>query len=309
MKAIVAWASILICIGVCSPTVLARVWTDATGRYSLEADLVASNETQAVLKRADHQLGVFPIDRLSQKDRDYIQSNEARERSRKSLTGIQTWTLRDSQKLVGRIVDFTSRDITIQRRRGRIYVNDRPLENLPEFYQQLIPKFVAQSANLKRADKEGLESLLMHQPNNAISLHVDGVVLETESGDEYVVPLSLFADEDQKLLKGGWDEWLASQRGSDYSGQQKNTFLLQSLAAERQRDQQVQQQIALMQLQMQEVQAGLTSLWEVTLYPAAGQGGRPRWVVVPGRNSRQATNTALERNPGYTAGPVRRVAG
>jgi hypothetical protein len=134
-------------------------------------------------------------------------------------------------------------------------------------------------------------------------------VLEVENGDEYVVPLSLFSDEDQKLLKGGWDEWLEAHRGNDYSAQQNNAFLLQSLAAERQRDQQVQRQIALMQLQLQAVEAGLTSLWEVTLYPATGRGGRPRWVVVPGRDSRQATAAALEQNPGYVAGPVRRVAG
>jgi hypothetical protein len=143
MKAVVPFASVVVLMALCSPPAVARVWTDSTGRYSIEADLVASNESQAVLKRADHQLGVVPIDKLSQQDREYIQSNEARERSRKSLTENQTWSLRDGQKLFGRIVDFTSRDITIQRRRGRIYVNDRPLENLPEFYQLLIPKFVA----------------------------------------------------------------------------------------------------------------------------------------------------------------------
>ena len=44
-----------------------------------------------------------------------------------------------------------------------------------------------------------------------------------------------------------------------------------------------------MQLTMQTIQAGVTSLWEVTLYPAAGQGGPPLWVVVTGRDSNQAT--------------------
>jgi hypothetical protein len=47
----------------------------------------------------------------------------------------------------------------------------------------------------------------------------------------------------------------------------------------------------------------------VTLYPAAGQGGPPLWVVMPGRDSRQATAAALAQYPGYVAGPVRRVAG
>jgi hypothetical protein len=30
---------------------------------------------------------------------------------------------------------------------------------------------------------------------------------------------------------------------------------------------------------------------------------------MPGRNSRQATEAALAKNPGYVAGPVRRVSG
>jgi hypothetical protein len=68
-------------------------------------------------------------------------------------------------------------------------------------------------------------------------------------------------------------------------------------------------EIATMQLKMQAVQAGLTSLWEVTLYPAAGRTGPPIWVVMPARNSRDATAAALQSNPGYVAGPVRRVAG
>ena len=46
------------------------------------------------------------------------------------------------------------------------------------------------------------------------------------------------------------------------------------------------------------MQAGVTSLWEVTLYPARGTAGPPLWVVVPGRNSIDATNQALAQNPG-----------
>ena len=84
--------------------------------------------------------------------------------------------------------------------------------------------------------------------------------------------------------------------------------MLQSLAAARSRDAQVQREIAMMQLKLQAVDAGLTSLWEVTLHPAAGNGGPPLWVVVPGRDSRQATETALQQNPGFIVGPVRRVS-
>ena len=57
---------------------------------------------------------------------------------------------------------------------------------------------------------------------------------------------------------------------------------------------------------MQAVEIGLTSLWEVTLYPQ--NGGQPVWAVVPGRDSRTAQSNALAQNPGCTLGPVRRVS-
>jgi hypothetical protein len=294
-------------VAVCCTGVDARLWTDSTGRYTLEADLVTFNDRSVVLQRADHELVAIPIEKLSEADRKYLASQEAGDVSRKSIEGNQIWTLADGTKIVGRVVDFAKRQMTIQRRRGRVYVNDRPLANLPEFYQQIVPKIVAHFENLPEGDSQAFERWLVRQRAAARTLDLEGVVFETDSGDEYGVPFFLLSDADQQLLKADWDEWLAAH--DEYDSRAHHTFLLQSLAAARHRDAQVQREIALMQLQLQAVQAGLTSLWEVTLYPAAGQGGPPLWVVVPGRDSRQATNAALSTHPGYVAGPVRRVAG
>jgi hypothetical protein len=107
-------------------------------------------------------------------------------------------------------------------------------------------------------------------------------------------------------MQPGWNRWLEAR--DDYDRREHQAFLLQSLAAARQRDAKVQREIALMQLNLQAVEAGLTSLWEVTLYPVAGNRNPPQWVVVPGRDSRQATANALERHPGFVAGPIRRIA-
>jgi hypothetical protein len=285
----------------------ARVWTDSSGRYTLEAKLVTFNDKSVVLQREDHELVAIPIDKLSEQDRAFLKSKEAGETSQAAWGGMQTWTLRDGTKLVGRIVDYATRDITLQRRRGRIYVNDRVYENLPEFYQLLIPKIVAQIENLRASDRPSLESWLARQPGATRTLHLEGVVLETENGDEYGVPFAMFSDKDLKLLKPGWEKWLAAHGDKNYDDLDHRAFMLRSLAAARAHDARVEREIAMMQLQA--VAAGLTSLWEVTLYPAAGHGGPPLWVVEPGRTSRDATEAALARNPGYVAGPVRRVAG
>jgi hypothetical protein len=270
---------------------------------------VAFNDTTIVLQRADHELVAMPVDKLSDQDREYLKSGEAGDLMKETMDGMQTWTLRDGTKITGRIVDFTERDVTLQRRRGRIYVNERVLENLPEFYQLLVPRIVAQLENLRGADRRALESWLVRQRGQPRTFHLEGVVLELESGDEYAVPFFLFSDEDLSVIEPSWDEWIAAHGEKDFDEQAERAFLLSSLAAARHRDKKVQREIAMMQLKLQAVQAGVTSLWEVTLYPVVGHGGSPQWVVVPGRDSRQATAAALRQNPGFIVGPVRRVSG
>jgi hypothetical protein len=301
---------VLICLLACQVTRAdARLWRDDSGRYTLEANLLAFNENSVILQRPDHDLVAFPIEQLSRQDREYLQSKEADELSRQSIEGLQTWTLRNRAKVVGRVVDYAQGDMTIQRRRGRIYVSDRPLANLPEFYQRLVPKIVAHFEDLPRGDHESLEAWLSRQRGQRRTFSLEGVLLETENGDEYTLPFFLFADDEQKLLKSGYEGWATARNGDDFGALDDLAFRLRSLAAARQRDRQVQREIAQLQLKMQAVQAGLASLWEVTLFPAGGRGGPPRWVVMPGRDSRQATAAALQQNPGFLAGPVRRVAG
>src|SRR6476646_5888568 len=151
-----------------------RVWTDSTGRYSIEANLVAFNETTAILQRPDHQLGQVPIDKLSQADRDYLKGKEAGDAVKKVSGATQTWTLRMGGKLVGRVVGFARKQMTIQRRRGNIYVNDLLLDNLPLIYQAIIPKIVAHDAKLVHDDRQGLEDWLITQKGQPMNFAVEG---------------------------------------------------------------------------------------------------------------------------------------
>lgn len=306
----------ILCIVLCLLAALARIaspaaarpWADTSGEYSLEADLISFNETHAVLKRADHELVAFPRAELSEEDQKYLASEEAQAVGRAFAEGMYVWKLADGSEIVGRIVDYANRDITLQRRHGRNYVNDRRLENLPEFYQRMIPKIVAHKEELPRADRRGLRAWLVRQQGAPRTFHIDGVTLETENGDEYAIPFFLFAEEDQRWLSPRREAWNQAGQSKEYGVQREIAFLLETLAAERQRDQEVRHEVAQLKLKMQAVQAGVTSLWEVTLWPAEGHVDQPAWVVVPGRDSRQATLAALEQNPGFVAGPVRRVS-
>jgi hypothetical protein len=169
-------------------TAFARTWTDSTGKYKVDADLIAFNDKTVILQREDHQLGAVQIEKLSQADQEYLKSKEAEERANEVIGKKQTWTLRDGTKVPGRVVDYARRDLTVQRRRGKIYVNDRQFENLPEIYQRMLPKVVANFERINQPDKRGLEAWLVRQKGQPRTFTVEGVIMELENGDEYGVP-------------------------------------------------------------------------------------------------------------------------
>lgn len=296
----------------------ARIWKDVTGSYTIEADLVGFNETTVILQRENKELGAFPIDRLSEEDREYLKSKAALDAHRENLGALQTWTTTRGLNLVGRIVDYTQREVTIQRRRGRTYVNDTVYENLPEVYQRILLGVVEHFENFSVANRADLERWVMGLRGEPRTYKLEGVILELENGDEYGIPFFLLAEQDRNLLQAGYSDWLAAKGIVPESGgglpvgsigtSSDHQLRLQSLAAAYHQNQQINQQIAMMNLNLQAIQAGLTSMWEVTLYPAPGNPFPPRWVVTMGRNSQIATQVALQQNPGFVPGPVRRVS-
>jgi hypothetical protein len=288
-----------------APVAQGRQWSDTSGAYTVEADLIAFDDQKVILQRADKQLASFEIAQLSQGDRDYLATKEARLAAEALANKRQTWTTRGGLQVVGNVVDYVTKQVTLQRRRGHVYVNDRRFDNLPGVYQSIVPQLVAHFEGNRVSDKRTLEAWLTRRRGGPVTYKAEGVVLELDNGDEYAVPFFLFSDKDQSLLKSGWNDWLAMQE--DYSKKESMAGELRALAAARQQDAQVTQQIAKLQLLTTTVAAGVTGLWEVTLFPGPGVAGPPLWVVAPGRDSLTATNFALSNNPGYVAGSVRRL--
>ncbi len=284
----------------------AREWTDVTGKYHLEADLVGFDDETVVVQRADKELGAFPIDKLSDKDREYLKSKDANQTHAENVGQLQTWTMRSRLKVVGRVVDYVRRDVIVQRRRGKIYVNDKAFDNLPQVYRDMLPRIVAHFEENVQADKPGLEAWIRRQKGKPRTFKLEGVLFELENGDEYAVPFFFFSAEDLKILQPGWDKWIEVHQ--DHARRDDHAFRLQSLAAAYKKDQHIDRQIAMMQLNMQAIQAGLVAVWEVSLYPRPGNPNAPLWVLVPARNSAAAVTLALAQHPGYVAGPIRRLS-
>jgi hypothetical protein len=283
----------------------ARTWTDSTGNYRVEADLIAFNDAMVVLKKENCQLVAVPVEKLSKNDREYLASKETAEQARRSADAMQTWTMASGLKVVGRVTDYARRDVTIQRRSGRTYVNDRRFDNLPEVYQKMLPKLVAHFEKAPIDDKRALDAWAAKLRGESRTFTCEGVLLELENGDMYGVPFFFFSKDDLAVLQPGWQRWLASDK--DRAKQEQESLLLEAQAQAYQQDRMANQQIAVMQLQMQGYQAGMFDVWEVCLYPGRGVASPPLLVVVPGRDSRSAAAEAVRRNPGFVAGRVSRV--
>jgi hypothetical protein len=295
----------LVCLGLIDAA-QARVWTDKTGLYTVDADLFAFDGENVIVKRKDGHLGMFEVKDLSDEDQEYLKSEEALQMSQENLGQEQAWTMKDGYRLIGRIVDYKRVNVTFQRRRGRSFVNDRQYSSLPDMYQLIIRKTLEHLTGIANMDDRKLEQWFVTTAGKPQTFEIEGVVIELKDGNEYTVPFFLFSDESLELLKGGWDEWNAAHQ--DYETQKDESFRLQSTAAAMQRERAMEREIAVANMTFNAVAAGVTSLWEVTLYPANGNLSAPGWVVVEGRNSEQAKFNALSQNPGFVSGPIRKVS-
>jgi hypothetical protein len=287
----------------------ARTWTDDTGLYHLDAELIGYGDHAVILQRQDGELGAFPLERLSQEDQDFLQSKRAQEIHSENLAKPQTWTMQRGLKVPGRVIDYARREVTIQRRRGAIYVNHTRFENLPNVYQAMLPKIVQYYESVEDLDIAGFKRWVMALKGEPKTYTLEGVLLELENGDEYGVPFFFFSEADRDLLRQGWEEWLAAnEQEADYQEQSERALRLQAMSAAYRRNQQYDRQVATLSLNLQAIQAGLLTAWEVTLYPGPGVSAPPRWIVIPARTSDQASQLALRQNPGFRLGPVRRVS-
>jgi hypothetical protein len=282
----------------------ARVWTDASGKYTFEADLIAFNETDLVLQKADKTLVAVDMEQLSAEDQKYVQSKEAAEAVDKLHAKKQIWKMRSGLEVIGNVVDYVRKDVTFSMTRGKIYVNDQLFENLTGIQQKVVPLIAAHFTERDITDRAGLFDWLRRRRGEPITFTVEGVQMELENGDLYGVPFFMFSDQALAALKPGWEQWAA--KTATFDQQQESELRLQTEAQSFSEGQAQTNQLLKMQLQMQAFQAGL--LWEVMLYPAPGTSGWPLYVVVPGRDSRQAGWNALANNPGYVLGPIARVS-
>lgn len=282
----------------------AREWSDATGKYKIDADLVANDGKTAIIQTKDRRLLEVELDKLAEPDRKYLASEDAQKAT--STDGMQTWTLgKKGWQVRGKVVAYGRRELVIRRQGAKEYINDRLYENLPPIYKQLIPKIVSHFVNMNVETEEQFLAWCKSQGTRARRFTCDGVMLELENGDRYAVPFFFFSDADLAVLKPGWERWLAAAQDSE--SQNHEDYMLSAQAQAYQNDPQMVTPVQKLELSLLATATGIVSIWEVAIAPGPGVAGYPTSVVVPARDSRAATEMALSRYPGYVAGPVRRL--
>lgn len=283
---------------------VAREWSDTSGHYTVEADLVAMSDNVVMLQKPDKNLLSMKIEQLSEADREYLESKEAEDAIRDADGEFQSWTTRSGLKIRAKVVAFARKDVTIQRRRGKIYVNDKLYDNLPGVYREMVPRIVGHFESLDIQDKKGLENWAKKLKAEPKTFSCEGVLMELETGDLYGVPFFFLSEEDRKFLEPGWERWLAAE--DDRLAQERQALEFEARARESQRDREAMRQYMELQLFLEGYDAGLFDLWEVSLFPTNSRDSG-LMVVVPGRNSQQAAAEAKKRYPNHNVGPIAKV--
>jgi hypothetical protein len=298
----------------CISQVHARTWSDATGRIKIEAELFSASGDTVVLKKRNASLVALKIEQLSSADKQFV--DEWKQEQQANLANatanpqaLQTWTSQDGFELRGRVIAFGQREIVIQRVAGVINVNGTAFSRLNTFYQLILPKIVAKYSDSSVTTDKDLDRWLRQNGGKPQTFNIEGVLMKLEDGSELAVPFFLFSEKDLAILNPGWEQWKAAQANEEERKREDYLLSVQADSYQQQKDAEAaSHQIQTMQLELLAVNAGLISIWEVFLQPAAGSYARQTSVMVPARNSLQAGQMAMERFPGYVIGAIRRAS-
>jgi hypothetical protein len=184
------------------------------------------------------------------------------------------------------------------------------MRELDEVYQYMLPKLVAETEDRSVKDLADFKRWVRKKQGRKWVTNVDGVLMRMESGEEFAVPLFLFAESERFVLDNGWERWKAEE--TTRQEREQEDFLVRAEAEAYQREREAEarknQQMQMLHLGLLAANAGVTALWEVQMFPGNGIYGRPVVVVVAAENSNGARAIAMQRYRGYTAGATRQIS-
>ena len=305
------YAKTLVIVVLCLPLqdVIARDWSDVTGKHKFVGDLIAANNETAVIRTKRGNLEAYIVNQLSEADQAFVKEYVASQPLETDPEKMHTWTGRDGLKFRGRVLGYGSKVVNIDFESGGIKVNKKRITELDEIYRKMVPRVVAEFDDETVKTEQDLRRWGQKLKGKPKSFTIDGVMMQLSDGEEIAVPLFMFSDEERAVLEEGWATWHAEATVEE--DRNRESFLAQASAAEYQRNQQAEaktdRQIQLMQLGMMAVNSGITNLWQVQMMPRPGVQARSMVVVIPAGNSAQASSLAVQKYPGFVPGAIRQM--
>ncbi|MCD0462833.1 SHD1 domain-containing protein [Roseiconus lacunae] len=310
----------------------ARQWSDQSGRFQVEGQLVASDEDKVVVRTEEQGLLVLRIDQLSKADRSYLaekgsksQKTDDTSESDDALTPAKpavdtTWRLTDGETVTGRLVGFGKQTLVLKRRDSDVVVNDVALEDLPKAYAKILPEAIEAIDRVEIEDPADLEDHLIDLGTGPLEYEVSGVQLALPEGGMITLPINILAGPDASAVRPGFERWLAAQNEAVEEDERSQSSQFErlmldsysrmsdrSVATTGNLDSTAMTRARLMDLQLQAATAGVTDVWQVGLIPRVSYR-YPTTVVVYAENSRGARIAASAKYPGWRIGPIRKLS-
>ena len=294
----------------------AREWSDNSGHFKIEADLVAFDGETVVLRAKAGRLLAVKLANLSADDIAYLKSPEAAsfENSAPIQDSPTEWSLQNGQVVRGAITGIGIQQVVIFRRDSNVHVSFNGKEIADPIYKLLLPEIVNQVASTSYKSLDELDRHLATLKPPSVTYMLPTVTITTNSG-HVAIPVFLFKKEEQHYL------WAASERlrllqESELTSEEREkiaareNFLARSFGRGRLAAAALPAEISQIQLDLlanAALVAARAEFWEVVISPPNAYL-LPFTVVVPAANSAEAEARVAAQYPGYTLVGISRTA-
>jgi hypothetical protein len=291
-----------------------RRWSDSSGKYTVEAELITVDKNLVVLERQDGELIALRRDELSDSDQKFLQKLDSAQEVSSERTVDSIWELGNGDEIAGSLIGFGRQELIVKREGGKIWVNERRLEELPAAYRKILPNVVAAIDSKPITSVGELEEHLAEFGAGPFRYTVSGVQLDLKDWGTITIPLSLLTIDQAKEIQPLLDRWQAAQQEDVSDVDRQDTESFERLALEsrqRHRERYLQRyqtavqtrQFRLLELGLLAVNAGVTDVWAVAVYPI-NRYGYGRTVLVTAPNSLVARRRVALKYPYWEIGAI-----
>jgi len=241
-----ALTTLMICLTLvqASTSAAPRVWSDTSGSFQIEAELVEFYTGAEIvsLRGTDGALRYIPLSSLCEADRDFVAEQQASGVSEEEpvtaplpalqqpevelpdpnanpeagenpvivINGeqdLEVWRLVDGRQIGFTSWRFAEKTISFSRRSGKIYYGRQEFEDLPDWQQKLAMNDLGERFNKDIESISDLSYNLARTTDQHVSYEATGVELILPDGSSFLVPFYEIHHENRAPIQEEWLAW------------------------------------------------------------------------------------------------------